>query len=86
MDREAWYAAVHGVGHDWETELKLKWGGKESDMTEWLNWTEESLRIASRAEGGYFSPQRRLVKTQGSDCHFKCKDSNAKLIWKIKVQ
>ena len=27
MDREAWYAAVHG-------------GLKESDMTEWLNWTE----------------------------------------------
>ena len=27
MDREAWRAAVHG-------------GRKESDMTEWLNWTE----------------------------------------------
>jgi len=27
MDREAWYAAVHG-------------GCKESDTTEWLNWTE----------------------------------------------
>ena len=25
MDREAWHAAVHGVGHDWATEL---------------NWTE----------------------------------------------
>ena len=21
MDREAWRAAVHGVGHDWVTEL-----------------------------------------------------------------
>ena len=27
MDREAWHAAVHG-------------GHKESDTTEWLNWTE----------------------------------------------
>ena len=27
MDREPWCAAVH-------------WGRKESDMTEWLNWTE----------------------------------------------
>ena len=27
MVREAWHAAVHG-------------GHKESDMTEWLNWTE----------------------------------------------
>ena len=27
-DREAWHAAVHRVGH------------KESDTTEWLNWTE----------------------------------------------
>ena len=29
MDRKAWRAAVH-------------WGHKESDMTEWLNWTETS--------------------------------------------
>ena len=27
MDREAWHAAIRG-------------GSKESDMTEWLNWTE----------------------------------------------
>ena len=28
MDREAWRAAIHGVGHDWATEL---------------NWTELKL-------------------------------------------
>ena len=34
MDREAWRAAVGS------------WGCKESDMTEWLNWTE-TLNIIS---------------------------------------
>ena len=28
IDREAWRATVHA------------WGFKQSDMTEWLNWTE----------------------------------------------
>ena len=31
MDREAWHAVVHGVS-------------KESDTTEWLNWTELDWR------------------------------------------
>ena len=56
MDREAWHAAIHGVAKsrtrlsDW-TELNWtkvqggltccdSWGCKDSDMTEWLNWTE----------------------------------------------
>ena len=32
VDREAWWAAVHG-------------GGKESVMTEWLNWTEIHVQL-----------------------------------------
>ena len=32
MDRESWYAVVHGVT-------------KESDTTEWLNWTEQLLEV-----------------------------------------
>ena len=32
MDREAWHAAVHG-------------GLKESELMEWLNWSELSLII-----------------------------------------
>ena len=35
VDREAWSAAVHG-------------GHKESDTTEWLNWTELRMKIAGR--------------------------------------
>ena len=36
MDREAWRAAVHGVA--WVHGVKVH-GVKESDTTEWLNWT-----------------------------------------------
>ena len=35
MDREAWHAAIHGG-----LACCDSWGRKESDMTEWLNWTE----------------------------------------------
>jgi len=35
MDREAWHAAIHGVGHDWATEL---------------NWTELPMTLAIFAE------------------------------------
>ena len=37
MDREAWRAAVHG-------------GHKESNMTEWLNWTELNWIIIGNLE------------------------------------
>ena len=32
MDKEAWHASVHG-------------GHKESDTTEWLNWTEHFKKL-----------------------------------------
>ena len=43
MDREAWHAAVRGVD------------SKESNMTEWLNWTELRgfLEKKKLYEGGY---------------------------------
>ena len=54
LDRRAWQATVHRVTKNW---IWLKgvgdgrgglaccnlWGRKESDMTEWLNWTEMKL-------------------------------------------
>ena len=51
-DGGAWWAAIYGVAQS-QTRLKRlsssssscnSWGHKESDMTEWLNWTELNWR------------------------------------------
>ena len=33
-----------------------QWGGKESDMTEWLNWTEHCNGLKKKRLGGYRAP------------------------------
>ena len=44
MDRGAWQATVHVATNNstWGLACCDSWGRKESDTTEWLNWTELS--------------------------------------------
>ena len=62
MDGEPWCAAVHG-------------GHKESDMSEWLNWTEPSPTNLSLKIMGYFV-------LLSSECDFTIVLSFNIILWK----
>ena len=54
MDREAWQAAVHGVGHDWATEL---------------NWYKQKKACVPGIQLAEFSQLERTQRPdQGTAC------------------
>ena len=53
MDRETWCAAVHGVRHDWATELNWNQGKKEFLKVIQLSWHPVSGKLQSRVQAPY---------------------------------